>query len=365
MRPFIDAPGKALIVGGTREICAKLYDGDHRAAPDWHSDELDQGQDQGRLHRRPDRRPPSRPRPPRSENKAIKARLKDLDDELEIVIVKDMMLTGFDAPPLHTLYLDRPLKGALLMQTLARVNRTFRGKQDGLLVAYAPLAENLRGARRVLPADQATSRWARRRRGRRRSPRSSSPTSTTCSPVTTGEADLAGRAARSTRRLPSTGATVNYLPRPRHTRQPSSTTARRRRRALPSSRGPAGPRLGAVLRSRRPGATCARVAVLRRSPRLDGQVRRGGPPAPRRARPRGHPAAPRQLIAEAPRPARSSTSTKPRACRKPVLMDLTPEFVRQAQQATNPHLAIEALRDLICRGVRKATGTMCPRAGVL
>jgi type I restriction enzyme R subunit len=66
-----------------------------------------------------------------------------VDDELELVIVKDMMLTGFDAPPLHTLYLDRPLKGALLMQTLARVNRTFRGKEDGLLVAYAPLAENL------------------------------------------------------------------------------------------------------------------------------------------------------------------------------------------------------------------------------
>src|SRR3954454_12647678 len=54
-----------------------------------------------------------------------------------------MMLTGFDAPPLHTLYLDRPLKGALLMQTLARVNRTFSGKPDGLLVSYAPLVENL------------------------------------------------------------------------------------------------------------------------------------------------------------------------------------------------------------------------------
>jgi type I restriction enzyme R subunit len=66
-----------------------------------------------------------------SENKAIKARLKDADDELELVIVKDMMLTGFDAPPLHTLYLDRPLKGALLMQTLARVNRTFRAKRTG------------------------------------------------------------------------------------------------------------------------------------------------------------------------------------------------------------------------------------------
>ena len=73
----------------------------------------------------------------------IKKRLRDEDDELEIVIVKDMMLTGYDSPPLHTLYLDRPLKGALLMQTLARVNRTFRGKEDGLLVAYAPLADNL------------------------------------------------------------------------------------------------------------------------------------------------------------------------------------------------------------------------------
>ena len=66
------------------------------------------------------------------------------------MIVKDMMLTGYDSPPLHTLYLDRPLKGALLMQTLARVNRTFRGKDAGLLVGYAPLAENLqRGAGRI------------------------------------------------------------------------------------------------------------------------------------------------------------------------------------------------------------------------
>ena len=72
--------------------------------------------------------------------------MRDAEDELQIVIVKDMMLTGFDAPPLHTLYLDRPLKGALLMQTLARVNRTFRGKPAGLLVAYAPLVENLNQA---------------------------------------------------------------------------------------------------------------------------------------------------------------------------------------------------------------------------
>lgn len=57
-----------------------------------------------------------------------------------------MMLTGFDAPPLHTLYLDRPLKSALLMQTLARVNRKFRQKESGLLEAYAPLIDNLQAA---------------------------------------------------------------------------------------------------------------------------------------------------------------------------------------------------------------------------
>jgi hypothetical protein len=75
----------------------------------------------------------------------------------QIVIVKDMLLTGFDAPPLHTLYLDRPLKGALLMQTLARVNRTFRGKPAGLLVAYAPLVDNLTKALAEYTADdQAT-----------------------------------------------------------------------------------------------------------------------------------------------------------------------------------------------------------------
>jgi type I restriction enzyme, R subunit len=56
----------------------------------------------------------------------IRQRLQNVDDSLELVIVKDMMLIGYDSPPLHTLYLDRPLKGALLMQTLARVNRTFR-----------------------------------------------------------------------------------------------------------------------------------------------------------------------------------------------------------------------------------------------
>ncbi|MHA3725046.1 type I restriction endonuclease subunit R [Leucobacter sp. HY1910] len=147
MRPLIEGPGKALVVGGTREICAKLYDAVIALRPDWHDDDPLAGRikvvysgtpSDPALIKKHVRRD--------SENTRVKARLKDPDDELELVIVKDMLLTGFDAPPLHTLYLDRPLKGALLMQTLARVNRTFRGKQDGLLVAYAPLVDNLSAA---------------------------------------------------------------------------------------------------------------------------------------------------------------------------------------------------------------------------
>ena len=76
----------------------------------------------------------------------IQHRAKDPDDDLELVIVQSMWLTGFDSPPLHTMYVDKPMRGAALMQALARVNRTFRNKQDGLLVGYAPLTENLYAA---------------------------------------------------------------------------------------------------------------------------------------------------------------------------------------------------------------------------
>ncbi|CCW12860.1 Type I restriction-modification system,restriction subunit R [Rhodococcus aetherivorans] len=138
------APGKALIVCATREICANLYDEIVALRPDWHSGEISSGRIKVVYSGTAADQPPIDRHVRRdSANAAIKKRLKDIDDELEIVIVKDMLLTGFDAPPLHTLYLDRPLKGALLMQALARVNRTFRGKRDGLLVAYAPVADNL------------------------------------------------------------------------------------------------------------------------------------------------------------------------------------------------------------------------------
>lgn len=140
MAPFIGCPGKAMIVCATREICAHLYDEIIALRPEWeHEDRLRVVYTGGPQDRDPVRKHVRRP----SENKAIQQRMKDPDDPLEITIVQSMWLTGFDSPPLHTLYLDRPMRGAQLMQTLARVNRTFRNKQDGLLVGYAPLTDNL------------------------------------------------------------------------------------------------------------------------------------------------------------------------------------------------------------------------------
>ncbi len=151
MKPFVgvsEAAGKAMVVCATREICVRVYDALRELRPEWHGDEVDNGAmkivfssdsrkdpDHLRAHALRD-----------SQRKAVINRAKDPDDELELLIVNNMLLTGFDAPPVHTMYLDRPLKGANLMQALARVNRRFRGKEDGLLVGYAPLTESLQRA---------------------------------------------------------------------------------------------------------------------------------------------------------------------------------------------------------------------------
>lgn len=158
VQPTMGVPGKAMIVCATRSIAARLYEQIVALRPEWHDDADDKGRlkvvydanpsDTGEIKKHM-RRP--------SALATVKKRLKNPADELEIVIVKDMLLTGFDAPALHTLYVDRPLKGALLMQTLARVNRTFRGKEDGLLVAYAPLAENLQQALAEFTRDTRTA----------------------------------------------------------------------------------------------------------------------------------------------------------------------------------------------------------------
>jgi type I restriction enzyme R subunit len=123
---------------------ADLYERIITLKPDWHSNEDAKGKvkvvysgaakDPAELQKHL-RRP--------SANKVIQNRAEDPDDELQLIIVQNMLLTGFDSPPLHTMYMDRPMRGAALMQALARVNRTFREKPSGLLVGYAPLADKL------------------------------------------------------------------------------------------------------------------------------------------------------------------------------------------------------------------------------
>ena len=159
MRKFIGGPGKGIIVCATRQICADLYQQIIAIKRDWHHDDIDKGKIKvvytgGPADPEDIRRHVRRP----SHNKLIQRRAKDIDDDLELVIVQSMWLTGFDSPPLHTLYLDRPMRGAALMQALARVNRTFRDKQDGLLVGYAPLTENLYAALAEYTADDQNTK---------------------------------------------------------------------------------------------------------------------------------------------------------------------------------------------------------------
>jgi len=147
MRRYIGGPGKAMIVCATRDICVRLFDEIVALRPDWHDPADDKGRVKVVFTGGPDdeqhiRRHVRRP----SQSKVIQNRAKDPDDELELVIVQSMLLTGFDSPPLHTMYLDKPMRGAALMQALARVNRTFRAKQDGLLVGYAPITQSLHDA---------------------------------------------------------------------------------------------------------------------------------------------------------------------------------------------------------------------------
>ncbi|MFD5753337.1 type I restriction endonuclease subunit R [Streptomyces sp. NPDC127033] len=149
IRPDIGGPGKAMVVCATREICVRVFDALAERRPDWVGDQADNGVMKIVFHG--DRADPERLSKHalrKSRQKVVQKRAKDPDDELELLIVHSMLLTGYDAPPIHTLYMDRPMQGANLMQALARVNRRFRGKQDGLLVGYAPLTDSLTKALR-------------------------------------------------------------------------------------------------------------------------------------------------------------------------------------------------------------------------
>lgn len=139
--------GKAMIVCMSRRICVDLYSAIVKIKPEWHSDDdaegvikvVMTGSSSDPLPFQPHVR--NKPR-----RKALGERLKDPKDTLKLAIVRDMWLTGFDAPALHTLYIDKPMKGHNLMQAIARVNRVYKDKEGGLVVDYIGIATDLKKA---------------------------------------------------------------------------------------------------------------------------------------------------------------------------------------------------------------------------
>ena len=139
--------GKAMIVAMSRRIAADLYHEIINLRPDWHSPDLDKGMikvvmtaassdgEKIALHHTT-----------KSQRRDLADRMRNVHDELKLVIVRDMWLTGFDAPSMHTLYIDKPMKGHNLMQAIARVNRVYKNKPAGLVVDYLGIAADLKKA---------------------------------------------------------------------------------------------------------------------------------------------------------------------------------------------------------------------------
>ena len=139
--------GKAMVVCMSRRICIDLYRELVRLRPDWHHDDDSRGAIKvvmtGAASDSVDWQPHIRNKPRRE---GLAKRFRDPNDPLQIVLVRDMWLTGFDAPSLHTMYVDKPMRGHGLMQAIARVNRVFKDKPGGLIVDYLGLAQDLKKA---------------------------------------------------------------------------------------------------------------------------------------------------------------------------------------------------------------------------
>ena len=153
--------GKAMIVCMSRRICIDLYRELVRLRPDWHDDDDAKGAVKvvmtgsasdpvaWQAHIRN-----------KARREALANRFRDPEDPLQVVLVRDMWLTGFDAPSLHTMYLDKPMRGHGLMQAIARVNRVFKDKPGGLVVDYLGLAQDLRQALSTYTESGGTGRTA-------------------------------------------------------------------------------------------------------------------------------------------------------------------------------------------------------------
>ena len=139
--------GKAMIVCMSRRICIDLYRELTRLRPDWHHEDDNEGRIKvvmtGSASDSLDWQPHIRNKPRRE---ALAKRFREPCDPLQVVLVRDMWLTGFDAPSLHTMYVDKPMRGHGLMQAIARVNRVFRDKPGGLVADYLGLAHELKRA---------------------------------------------------------------------------------------------------------------------------------------------------------------------------------------------------------------------------
>ncbi|MEU6190738.1 type I restriction endonuclease subunit R [Nocardia sp. NPDC047038] len=139
--------GKCMIVTMSRRIAVDLYDEIVRLRPQWHSDDDETGA--LKVVITGDATDPERFQPHirnKQQRRDLKARACNPDDPLEMVIVRDMWLTGFDSPPMHTMYVDKPMRSAGLMQAITRVNRTFKDKPSGLVVDYIGIANDLHDA---------------------------------------------------------------------------------------------------------------------------------------------------------------------------------------------------------------------------
>lgn len=141
--------GKAMIVCMSRRICVALYNAIVKLRPEWHNDDDEAGAIKVVMTGAasdPAAWQPHIGKRPKARRELIAKRAKKPNDPLKLVIVRDMWLTGFDAPSMHTMYVDKPMKGHGLMQAIARVNRVFRDKPAGLVVDYIGIAQNLKSA---------------------------------------------------------------------------------------------------------------------------------------------------------------------------------------------------------------------------
>ena len=139
--------GKAMVVAMSRRIAANLYQEIINIKPEWHHDDLDKGMLKVVMTSAASDGPKMvKHHTNKEQRRALADRMRDPTDELKLVIVRDMWLTGFDVPSLHSMYIDKPMKGHTLMQAIARVNRVYKDKTGGLVVDYLGIAADLKRA---------------------------------------------------------------------------------------------------------------------------------------------------------------------------------------------------------------------------